>query len=47
MVQSVIVYKVNLFTMPEMECAVYTLEYKVFTSPCCNYVVIVTTYQHD
>ena len=41
MVQSAIVYRVNLFIMPGLECAVYTLEYQIVKSPCCNYVVIV------
>ena len=36
MVQSVIIYKVNVFAMPGMRCVVYMIEGKVVESPCCN-----------
>ena len=35
-VQSTIVYRVNLFTVPGMQCVVYTIEDKIVESPCCN-----------
>ena len=37
-VQSTIVYRVNLFTMPEMRCAVYTKSSKVLTAT--NYCLL-------
>ena len=45
-VQSVIVYRVNLFTMPGMLRVVYTIEYKVIDHPCCNQLMF-TAYCHD
>ena len=36
MVQSVIVYGVNVFAMPGMQCVVYAIEYQVTESLCYN-----------
>ena len=42
------IYGVNLFTMPGMQRVVYTIEYRVFKSACCNQLLFIrTAYQHD
>ena len=41
-VQSVIVYGVHLFSMPGIQCVVYTIEYKVVESPCYNQSLFTT-----
>ena len=43
MVQSAIVYGVNLFTMSAIQCAVYAIEYKVHATN----QLLFTGYHHD
>ena len=45
MVQSVIIYAVNLFTMPGMQHSVYAIEYKIIESSGshCLQLITVTT----
>ena len=40
MAQLVIVYGVNLFTMPGIQYTVYAIEYKVIKSPCYKPVAV-------
>ena len=45
-VQSVIFYGVKLFTMSGMQLVIYTVEYKVVKSLCCNQWLF-AAYYHD